>query len=149
MTKGDQYVLKDGTRIEVKRVASDHSWADIKVTQRSGASWSKRQPLRDGELPFEDRINLSIWEGDGLPDTYEEWASLTNRLGMVLPEISEWLVACKREAWVHEKSARYDDDSERDRNIAIARYFWRRTERLNGYMKLMKEELDKDIEQAP
>lgn len=47
------YVYKaDGeTYITITRVARDGSWADIRVAQPN-AEWSKRQPLRDGLLPF-------------------------------------------------------------------------------------------------
>src|SRR3954447_9173400 len=108
MTKGDQFILKDGSRVEVKRVAADHSWADVKVTQPGGASWSKRQPLRGGRLPYEGALNLALWDSDGLPN-YDTWVALVNELDMVMVELYEWRETCKREAWVYEKSAKHED----------------------------------------
>lgn len=49
------YVYKaDGeTYVTITRVARDGSWADVLVAQpNTPASWAKRQPLRDGLLPF-------------------------------------------------------------------------------------------------
>jgi len=140
MTKGETYVTDDGMRIDVTRVAADHSWADITVTQRGGASWNKRQPLQDGELPYKAH-NLSIWEGDGLPD-YDDWTYLADdSLGMTMSELRGWLDSCKREAWVHEKCAKHEDP---ERNLAIARYFWRRHEKLKSYIDKLESELDED-----
>lgn len=51
--RGDQYVTDDGTRIAVTRVSTD--WADVVVTQPHGATWRKRQPLRDGRFRFAAR----------------------------------------------------------------------------------------------
>jgi hypothetical protein len=82
--------------------------------------------------------DLSLWEGDGLPD-YEDWLLLTDELGMVGPELEEWLRACKREAWVHEHLAKYEN---KEWNLAVTRYFWRRVEKLNSYIKRMEAELD-------
>lgn len=46
---GETYETPDATcRIWVRRVASTGAWADVVVTQPNGASWKKRQPLRDG-----------------------------------------------------------------------------------------------------
>ena len=50
MKKGDIFVTPDGDLIEVRRCG--YGWADIKVTQPHGASWTKRQPLVNGELSF-------------------------------------------------------------------------------------------------
>lgn len=51
MKKGDVFVTPDGDTIEVRRVS--YAWADIKVTQPHGASWTKRQPVNDNsEFPF-------------------------------------------------------------------------------------------------
>jgi hypothetical protein len=106
MTKGDQFLLTDGSRVEVKRVAVDHAWADVKVTQPGGASWSKRQPLADGRLPYEGAIDLSLWEGDALPD-YEAWVAMVHELDMTIVELEGWRDTCKREAWVYEKMAKH------------------------------------------
>ena len=48
--RGYVYRTDDGAMVEIRRVARDGSWADIIVTH--GAQWTKRQPLRDGLLPF-------------------------------------------------------------------------------------------------
>ncbi len=47
-----RYQTKMGLIIEVRRLASDLAWADITVTDQNGVSWTKRQRLREGELPF-------------------------------------------------------------------------------------------------
>jgi hypothetical protein len=52
MKKGDVFVTPYGDTIEVRRV-SVMRWADIKVTQPHGASWTKRQPLVDGQFKFD------------------------------------------------------------------------------------------------
>lgn len=46
--KGDRFRAM-GAEVEVRRVSGAGTWADITVTQASGASWRKRQPL-----PFPD-----------------------------------------------------------------------------------------------
>ena len=40
------------SEIRVTRLARDRSWADIHVMMVNGG-WRKRQPLRNGEFPFE------------------------------------------------------------------------------------------------
>lgn len=142
MTKGEQYVLDDGTRIEVKRVAADSAWADLSLTQTGGASWSKRQPLRDGELPYDNVRNLSVWDGDGLPG-YNDWRTFISVLDMTTVEIEGWIDSTKREAWIREKTAKHEWH---DWNIAVARYFWRRTEMLIRYLKVLNAEMDEDSE---
>ena len=42
--KGDRFRAM-GAEVEVRRVGGDKTWADIKVTQPHGATWTKRQPL--------------------------------------------------------------------------------------------------------
>lgn len=87
--------------------------------------------------------DLSIWEGDGLPD-YDTWEAMVADFDLTMPEIEGWLEACKREAWVREKVAKYED---RDRNLATARYFWRRVEKLREYAKKLEEQLDNELEE--
>jgi hypothetical protein len=55
---GDVYACDIGT-VVIRRMARDLSWADIKVVQPHGASWTKRQPLRAGQLPFPARSIVS------------------------------------------------------------------------------------------
>jgi hypothetical protein len=43
--KGDCYMATETNHVQVMRVAKDETWADIRVTQPSGYSWTKRQPL--------------------------------------------------------------------------------------------------------
>lgn len=44
LRKGDRFwVVGAGAEVEVLRVSKD--WADVKVSQPHGASWTKRQPL--------------------------------------------------------------------------------------------------------
>lgn len=138
MTKGDQFILDDGSRVEVKRVAADHSWADVKVTRPDGISWIKRQPLNGGRLPYDGAMDLSLWEDDGMPD-YDTWAIIVNELDMVLAELYQWRDTCKREAWIYEKVAKHENS---EKNLVMARYFWRRTDTLSRYIKRMEKELD-------
>lgn len=51
---GDCYTASgfDEVRILVLRVAPDKSWADICVSPREGAGWTKRQPLQGGHFPY-------------------------------------------------------------------------------------------------
>ena len=56
MKRGDVFTTTYGDRIEVLRVHSASLWADIRVTQPHGASWTKRQPLVDGKFRFAVRI---------------------------------------------------------------------------------------------
>lgn len=44
VVKGDRYRAM-GAQVEVRRVDKQGRWADVKVTQYNGASWTKRQPL--------------------------------------------------------------------------------------------------------
>jgi hypothetical protein len=41
-----------GLIIDVRRIAADESWADVTITDPGGVSWTKRQRLTHGELPF-------------------------------------------------------------------------------------------------
>ena len=56
MVKGEKYWTTTGEHLVVLRVARDGAWADVQVVQRNGATWRKRQPLRDGEFPFTHRL---------------------------------------------------------------------------------------------
>jgi hypothetical protein len=47
-----RYRTDQGLVIDVNRVAHDESWADVTVTDPGGSSWTKRQRLAHGELPF-------------------------------------------------------------------------------------------------
>lgn len=49
---GDVFTSAEGFTIVVRRTARDLSWADIKVVQPNGATWTKRQSLRNGQLPY-------------------------------------------------------------------------------------------------
>lgn len=42
--KGDQFAWM-GTKLTVRSVARDGSYANVLVQQQGGASWTKRQPL--------------------------------------------------------------------------------------------------------
>lgn len=58
MNRGDAYVTPDGDRIVVTRVGrADPTWADIRVVQANGATWTKRQ-----RRPFPD-----VWRQIGVP----------------------------------------------------------------------------------
>lgn len=89
--------------------------------------------------------DLSMWrEGPCLPE-YDDWVILINHLEMTLPEIEGWINSCKKEAWVHEKLARLEDQ---ERNTAVARYFWERTNLLIEYKKRLEKSLDQEVEDA-
>ena len=87
--------------------------------------------------------DLSIWNGDGLPEDDDE--ALDIFLDLFDFEIDEIIDACKRTAWVHEKTAAHEDY---DANIAMARFFWRRTARWielrKQYEQQMKDAHDTD-----
>jgi hypothetical protein len=52
LKRGDEFYTETGI-VTVRRVAKDNSWADILVEQGStGATWTKRQPLVDGNFAF-------------------------------------------------------------------------------------------------
>lgn len=92
--------------------------------------------------------DLSIWDADTISE-YDEWRDLIEVLDMTLPEIEGWLEACKREAWVHEKLAKYrEEDGDGEQNLAIARYFWRRVERLREHLKQLEHDLDEEAKEA-
>lgn len=66
---GDVYITEPvevGARVQIRRVARDNSWADIRVTDLRGASWTKRQPLRDGRLPYSVRNIADLISGGGV-----------------------------------------------------------------------------------
>jgi len=86
--------------------------------------------------------DLSVWEADDFLD-YTEWKKVVQELDMTAPEIEGWLDACKKEAWVHEKLSKYEN---KDRNLAIARHFWRRSNSITAYKKQLEAELDKEID---
>lgn len=90
--------------------------------------------------------DLSLWDGDGLPE-YDEWRDIVNDLDMTTPEIEAWIGACKQEAWVRERMARYTDEKQ-EYNLATARYFWRRVDALRRYHKRLDQELDHESEAA-
>ena len=79
--------------------------------------------------------DLSVWEGDGLPD-YDDWSYFVNVLEMTTAEQQGWLEVCKREAWVREKMVKHDtDDHSREWQLAVCHYFWRRVTKLSQYIK--------------
>jgi hypothetical protein len=53
---GETYETIDGMRVHVRRVSRDGAWADIVVSQPSGARWTKRQPLSNGVLGVACRL---------------------------------------------------------------------------------------------
>jgi len=64
---GDVFITDaEAARVQVRRVARDGSWADIRVTTRQGATWTKRQPLTDGRMPYLVR-DLGELIADGVP----------------------------------------------------------------------------------
>lgn len=46
------YAPTTGATLTVTRVAKDQTWVDVKVTDLTGSTWSKRQPLVDGWFAF-------------------------------------------------------------------------------------------------
>ena len=52
LARGDKfYATESDTYVIIRRVAWDQAWADIRVIAYDG-TWTKRQPLREGHLPF-------------------------------------------------------------------------------------------------
>jgi hypothetical protein len=83
-------------------------------------------------LPAE--FTPEIWEGDGLPEDDEEALDLFALLFAY--EIEAIIEATKREAWVREKVAKYED---RPESLLMAQFFWRRVEHLRHLAKLDEE----------
>lgn len=73
-----------------------------------------------------------------MPD-YSEWLDMVNYFDMTVPEQKGWLEACKEQAFVTEKVAKHEN---KEVNLAVARYFWRRVEKLNSYIKRLEADLD-------
>lgn len=53
---GQTYETPGGDRVHVIRVARNGQWADTRVTQPDGATWTKRQPLVLHVFAFECRL---------------------------------------------------------------------------------------------
>lgn len=80
--------------------------------------------------------DLSHWDGDGIDDEDEENVEFAiHTLGLLSSEIMALSKNAKDEAWVHEKLAKHEDT---EVNIAIARYFWRRAQRLKELAEQVK-----------
>lgn len=86
--------------------------------------------------------DLSIWDEDSMPE-YDAWYDIVIALDMTIPELEGWLEGCKKEAWVFEKLAEYEN---REKNLAMARYFWRRTDTLKSYIRQLNKYLDDEID---
>jgi predicted metal-dependent hydrolase len=92
--------------------------------------------------------DLTIWEGDGLPD-YDDWLWSVEELNLTTPELEGWLKSVKREAWIREKMSKYPSESEKYDNewqLATCRYFWRRYETLKSYIARWSRELDQQLD---
>jgi hypothetical protein len=71
-------------------------------------------------------LTPELWEGDGITDDPDELQYAIEDLGLLPVEIRAIEECCKREAWVHEKTAKYEN---REDNLILSRYFWRRAQR--------------------
>lgn len=57
---GDRFYAPEfDAYVTVMRVARDQSWADTEVVTYSGR-WTKRQPLREGHLPYRIEYKGSV-----------------------------------------------------------------------------------------
>lgn len=93
----------------------------------------------------------SHWNGDGFEsdDSDEDILNLFDRLGIMYPEIKGMIDACKRDAWIQEKMAKHPRYENR---LPIARFYWRRVERLRSLHRQALAELDAETtesEEAP
>lgn len=79
-----------------------------------------------------------VWDGDGISEDEEDLEFALEDLGLLPFEVIALEEACKREGWIHEKLAKYENH---DRNIAISRYFWRRAQRFKEIAKVMDKDL--------
>lgn len=75
----------------------------------------------------------TIWEGDGLPKNDEDALDLIATLELFEFEVEALIHVCKREAYVHEKVAKYEN---KEWNLTFARFAWRRVERWTALLKL-------------
>lgn len=80
--------------------------------------------------------NPEAWEGDGILMDDDEAVALLRDLGCLAYEVQALVDANKREAWVHEKTAKYEN---REDNLTMARFYWRRTERLRALVKELEK----------
>jgi hypothetical protein len=61
------------------------------------------------------------------------------------PELEGWYESCKAQAWINEQMAKHmDDGAEKAIRIAIARYFWRRADRIRRLTKKAIEEVESE-----
>lgn len=89
--------------------------------------------------------NPEAWEGDGFYELDDdEIVNLFRDLGCLAFEVKALADACKMEAWVREKTAKHED---REDNLVIARFWWRRTERLLAVVKTLDKITDESGEE--
>lgn len=82
---------------------------------------------------------MSAWDGDGINNEDEEDIDYAiDVLGFIPDEILAIEAYCRREAWVHEKTAKYEN---KEKNLEIARYFWRRAHKFKELAKELNERL--------
>jgi len=85
--KGDHF-LAMGADVEVRRVSTE--WADIKVTQPTGGTWTKRQPL-----PFPDNWKLqppqrgAAWEPNWTIHPGVHWRDIVADSDLTQTEIAK------------------------------------------------------------
>lgn len=83
--KGDRFRAL-GCTIEVVRVSKTKTWADVEVSQKSGASWSKRQPMPfpedwDRLPPNPTKVELHIFEPDWTIHPGVHWREIISESG--------------------------------------------------------------------
>jgi hypothetical protein len=83
----------------------------------------------------------AIWEGDGLPEDDEDALDFIGALELFDFEIEALIHVCKREAYVHEKVAKYEN---KEWNLTFARFAWRRVERWTALLKLYEEQQEEE-----
>lgn len=83
-------------------------------------------------------MSIEAWEGDGLPDYPEDFIEA---LGFLPVEMDAMYEVCKREGWILERLAHYEDA---DRNKAMSAYFWRRAQRWKELATDMRARIDRE-----
>lgn len=68
--------LRQRVFIEVRRVARDHSWADLLMCNWAVA-WTKRQPLHRGRLAFP--VERFDWDRSDLAAQNQDWTRMNDR----------------------------------------------------------------------
>jgi len=88
-------------------------------------------------------LTPELWEGDGITDDPDLLTDAISDLGLLPLELRALEEVCKREAWVSEKAAKYEN---REDNLILSRYFWRRAQRFKEIAEAEDQDTLKAIE---